>query len=91
MLLRRRSLGNRAVRACESLEGPEIEALVIDCLLSMVVTGTSPVVIPSMGVAVGGGTRWHRQQWQLVEMVRWSRLPKRLYGSKAVQSQRSLQ
>jgi len=36
------------------LEGPKVEALVIDCLLSMVVTGTSPVVIPSMGVAIGG-------------------------------------
>jgi hypothetical protein len=68
--------------------------LLLLLLLSMVVTGTSPVVIPSMGVAVGvggGGTRWHRQQWQLVKVVRWSHLPKRLYGSKAVQSQRSLQ
>jgi len=42
------------------LEGPEVEALVIDCLLSMAVTGTSPVMIPSMGVAMGArGT--HRQ------------------------------
>ena len=76
--------------ASEPLVVPEVEVLAIEGLLPLVATralmgmmGPSPAVITaSMGVVMGGESRWHQRE--SIELVRWSHPPNSLYRSKAL-------